>query len=191
MQAALGKPVYMSATMGTVADHETEILRGVHAMLSGDPSTARTLLQRSVDTSTNEGQRAYAYGALAIAAAADRDPKLALDAADKSLQANGGTYLDAQMAKTAQALAFSQQDDRRALVVADDLVKRANETTDVLAQATALLVRASVNVALRTDDAIEQAADADQALEALGAELPGWRSVFETAAQPASRLETA
>src|SRR5205085_9927453 len=112
------------ATMGTVADHETEVLRGVQALLAGDAATARTLLQQSVATSTNEGQRAYAYGALAIAAAADRDPKLALDAADKSLKAKGGTYLDAQLAKTGQALAFAQQDDRRALVVADELVKQ-------------------------------------------------------------------
>ncbi len=160
-------------------------------MLSGDAAKARALLQTSVDTSTNEGQRAYAYGALAIAAAADRDPKLALEAADKSLNAKGGTYLDAQLAKTAQALAFAQQDDRRALVVADDLVKRANETTDVLTQATALLVRASVACALRTDDAVDQAADADQALEDLGTDLPGWREVYAAAATPASRLETA
>jgi class 3 adenylate cyclase/tetratricopeptide (TPR) repeat protein len=188
MASALGKPIYMSATMGTVADHETEILRGVHALLSGDASSARSLLQQSVDTSTNEGQRAYAYGALAIAAAADRDPKSAFDAADKSLNAQGGTYLDAQLAKTGQALAFSQQDDRRALVVADDIVKRANETTDVLAQATALLVRASVACALRTDDAVDHAADADEALEVLGTDLPGWRTVFGTAATPTERL---
>lgn len=188
MAAALGEQLPMSLTMGTVADHETGILRGLHALLSGDANKARAMLQTSVDTSSNEGQRAYAYAALAVAAAADRDSKTALDAADKSLEAKGGTYLDAQLAKTAQALAFAQQDDRRALVVADDIVKRANETTDVLTQATALLVRASVACALRTDDAVDQAADADQALEEIGADLPGWRDVFAAAATPDSRL---
>ncbi|HUR77590.1 MAG TPA: adenylate/guanylate cyclase domain-containing protein [Acidimicrobiales bacterium] len=191
MTAALGQPVQMSLTMGTVADHETGILRGVHALLSGDASTARKMLQQSADASSNEGQRAYAYAALAVAAAADRDPKFALVAADKSLDAQGGTYLDAQLAKTAQALAFAQQDDRRALVVAEEVVRRANDTTDVLTQATSLLLRASVACALRTDDAVDQAADADQALEALGADLPGWRDVFAAAATPVSRLEPA
>jgi hypothetical protein len=174
--------------MGTVADHETEVLKGIYSLLSGDAATARTLLQQSVDAASNEGQRAYAYGALAIAAAAARDPKAALDAADKSLAANGGTYLDGQMAKTGQALAFAQLDDRRALVVADDIVKRASETTDRLTQATALLVRSSVACGLRTDDAVDQAADADQSLEELGADLPGWRDVFAAAATPDSRL---
>jgi class 3 adenylate cyclase/tetratricopeptide (TPR) repeat protein len=191
MATALAKPLRMSITMGTVADHETEILRGVHALLSGDASTAKALLESSVDTSTNEGQLAYAYAALAVAAAADRDPELALRAADKSLSANGGTYLDAQLAKTAQALAFAQQDDRRALVVADDVVARAATTTDALAQANALLLRASVACALRTDDATDQAADADQALEDLGSDLPAWRDVYAAAATPASRLEPA
>jgi class 3 adenylate cyclase/tetratricopeptide (TPR) repeat protein len=198
--AQLGEPGLMASalsapsgalTMGTVADHEIDVLRGLHALLSGDSTKARSMLEHSAATATNEGQRAYAYGALAIAAAADRDPKLALDAADKSLESKGGTYLDIQFAKTAQALAFAQQDDRRALVVADEIVTRANETTDVLTQATALLVRASVACALRTDDAVDQAADADQALEALGADLPAWREVYAAAATPESRLETA
>jgi tetratricopeptide (TPR) repeat protein len=188
MQTALGRALDRNFTMGTVADHETEVLRGVYSLLSGDAPTARSLLQESAESASNEGQRAYAYGALAIAAAAARDPKAALEAADKSLAENGGTYLDAQMAKTGQALAFAQLDDRRALVVADDIVKRANETTDLLTQATALLVRASVACGLRTDDAVDQAADADQALEELGAELPAWRDVFATAATPDSRL---
>jgi tetratricopeptide (TPR) repeat protein len=188
MESALGKPLQLSATMGTVADHETQILRGMHALLAGDADKARTMLQHSVDTSSNEGQRAYAYAALAVAAAAARDPKAALDAADKSLTAQGGTYLDVQLAKIGQALAFSQQDDRRALVVAEDLVKRANETTDRLTQGTALLAQASVACALRTDDAVDQAADADQALEELGTELPGWRRVFAAAATPDDRL---
>jgi class 3 adenylate cyclase/tetratricopeptide (TPR) repeat protein len=188
MQSALGRALDRNFTMGTVADHETEVLKGIYALLSGDAATARSMLQGSVDAAANEGQRAYAYGALAIAAAAARDPKAALAAADKSLEAQGGTYLDAQMAKTGQALAFAQLDDRRALVVADDIVKRASETTDALTQATALLVRASVACALRTDDAVDQAADADQSLEELGAELPAWREVFASAATPDSRL---
>jgi class 3 adenylate cyclase/tetratricopeptide (TPR) repeat protein len=185
---ALGRPVNTNSAMGTVADHETGVLRGLESLLSGDAVRAREALDQSAHAASNEGQRAYAFGALSIAAAAARDPKGALDAADKALAAQGGTYLDAQMAKTGQALAFAQMDDRRALVVADEIVKRANETTDVLAQATALLVRASVACALRTDDAVEQAADADQALDSLGADLPAWRDVFASAATPDSRL---
>ncbi len=188
LASALGHPAQTLTSMGTVADHEMTVLRGVHALLSGDATRARTLLETSANKATNEGQRAYAYGALAVAAAADRQPKLALEAADAALAAEGGTYLDVQLAKTAQALAFAQMDDRRALVVADDVVKRASETTDALAQATALLVRASVACALRTDDAVDQAADADQSLEALGTDLPAWREVFAAAATPDARL---
>jgi tetratricopeptide (TPR) repeat protein len=188
MASALARPNNFTSGMGTVANHETSVLRGLHALLEGDAPQARSVLEQSVAAASNEGQRAYAYGALAIAAAAARDPKAALDAADKSLAAQGGTYLDSQMAKTGQALAFAQMDDRRALVVADDIVTRANQTTDALAQATALLVQASVACALRTDDAVDQAADADQSLEALGADLPGWRDVFASAATPDSRL---
>ncbi|MEY2474182.1 MAG: hypothetical protein QOK28_3511 [Actinomycetota bacterium] len=188
MASALARPSQTQTSLGTVADHESGVLRGLHSLLSGDAVRARSLLEQSVAVASNEGQRAYAYGALAIAAAAARDPKAALEAANKALAAQGGTYLDAQMAKTGQALAFAQMDDRRALVVADDIVKRAGETTDALAQATALLVQASVACALRVDDAVDQAADADQALEALGAELPGWREVFSAAATPEARL---
>ncbi len=189
MAAALVSSLPASYTLGTVADHETGVLRGIQALLGGDAEKAQSLLEESAGTATNDGQRAYANGALAIAGAAARDPKAALHAADRSLAAQGGTYLDAQMAKTGQALAFAQQDDRRALVVADEVVKRANETTDVLTQATALLMRASVASALRTDDANDCAAQADEALVSLGAELPGWREVFAAAATPASRLE--
>jgi tetratricopeptide (TPR) repeat protein len=178
-------------TMGTVADHEIELLGGVAELLAGNYDKARAMLEHSVAIASNEGQVAYANGALAIAYAAVREPKLALDAADRSIAAKGGTYLDRQLAKTGQALAFAQQDDRRALVVADELVKRANESTDAVAQSTALLVRASVACALRTDDATEHAADADQSLEALGAELLGWRDLFASAATPASRLDPA
>ncbi|MEY2468391.1 MAG: hypothetical protein QOF21_1089, partial [Actinomycetota bacterium] len=188
--SALAQPLEAAVTLGTVADHEVQILSGIVSLLGGDPAEARAQLQVAVETAANEGQKAYAYGALAIAAAADRDPKAALAAADNALAAQGGTYLDRQLAKTGQALAFAQQDDRRAMAVADELVKRANESTDLLAQSTALLVRASVACGLRTDDATEAAADADQALEALGAELPGWREVFALAATPASRLES-
>ena len=188
-QSALSQPLAASITLGTVADHEVQVLSGITALLSGNTSDARATLQVAADTATNEGQKAYAFGALAVAAAADRDPKAALDAADKSIAAEGGTYLDRQLAKTGQALAFAQQDDRRALVVADEIVKRANDSTDLLAQSTALLVRASVACGLRTDDATEHTADADQSLEALGADLPGWREVFSLAATPTSRLE--
>lgn len=188
MRQALDQPVDLTLTMGTVADHETEVLRGIYALLSGEPDAAKQMLTASVGASSNEGQRAYAYGALAIAAAAARDPQLALKAADASLAAQGGTYLDAQMAKAGQALAFAQNDDRRALTVADDLVARAEATTDVMAQASALLLRASVADALRTDDAEAYVASADAALAELGAELPGWREVFTTAATPTSRL---
>ena len=188
---ALSSEFAMARMMGTVADHETRLLAGITELIAGNYSVARTMLEDSVETASNEGQIAYANGALAIAYAADGEPKLALDAADKSLAAHGGTYRDRQMAKTGQALAFAQQDDRRALTVADDIVKRANESSDALAQSTALLVRASVACALRVDDATEHAADADQALEALGSELPGWRDVFAAAATPASRLDPA
>ena len=188
MATALGQRNHPQTSLGTVADHETGVLRGIHALLSGDAVQARAQLEQAAAGASNEGQRAYAHGALAIAAAAARDPKAALAAADISLAAKGGTYLDGQMAKTGQALAFAQMDDRRALVVADEIVKRAGETTDSLAQATALLVQASVACALRTDDAVDQAADADQALEALGTELPGWREVFAAASTPDSRL---
>src|SRR5205085_3406625 len=140
------------------------LLSGMAELLAGNYAQARVLLEESVASASNEGQVAYANGALAIAYAAVREPKLALDAADRSMAAKGGTYLDRQLAKTAQALAFAQQDDRRALIVADELVKRAEQTTDAIAQATALLVRASVACGLRTDDATEHAADADQAL---------------------------
>ena len=177
-ESALNQPLEASFTLGTVADHEMLVLRGLTSLLAGEAATARAQLQTAADAAANEGQKAYAFGALAVAAAADRDPKAALAAADKAIAAEGGTYLDRQLAKAAQALAFSQQDDRRALVVADDLVLRANGTTDVLAQGTALLVRASVACALRTDDATDHAADADLALETIGAELPGWRDVF-------------
>ncbi len=188
--SALAQPLETAVTLGTVADHEMLVLSGIATLLDGNASDARAKLQHAADSAANEGQKAYAFGALAVAAAADRDPKAALDAADKSIGAQGGTYLDRQLAKTGQALAFSQQDDRRALTVADELVKRASETTDVLAHGTALLVRASVACALRTDDATDHAADADLALEALGTELPGWRDVFAEAATPNARLET-
>ncbi|MBA2609378.1 MAG: tetratricopeptide repeat protein [Actinobacteria bacterium] len=190
-RSALNSELATARMMGTVADHELELLGGITEMLAGNVSEARTMIERSASTASNEGQVAYSYGALAIAYAADREPKLALDAADRSMAAKGGTYLDRQLAKTGQALAFAQQDDRRALTVADELVKRADESTDSVAQATALLVRASVACALRIDDATEHAADADQALDELGADLPGWRAVFASAATPASRLDPA
>ncbi|MBA2609691.1 MAG: aminotransferase class III-fold pyridoxal phosphate-dependent enzyme [Actinobacteria bacterium] len=190
-RSALNSELATARMMGTVADHELELLGGITEMLAGNVSEARTMIEGSASTASNEGQVAYSYGALAIAYAADREPKLALDAADRSMAAKGGTYLDRQLAKTGQALAFAQQDDRRALTVADELVKRANESTDSVAQATALLVRASVACALRIDDATEHAADADQALDDLGADLPGWRDVYASAATPASRLDPA
>ncbi len=187
-RAILAVEVDHTMMLGTIADHETGVLHGLSELMSGNASQARSMLEASVADASNAGQLKYANAALSIAAAADRDPKAALTAADHALAVEGGTYLDAQMAKIGQALAFAQMDDRRALVVVDDVVNRANETSDLLAQSTALLVRASVSLGLRTDDAIDQAADADQALEALGSELPAWRDVFARAATPTSRL---
>lgn len=188
LREVLGKPVDHEVMLGTIADHETTVLQGLTELLSGDPSTARAMLESAVANASNAGQTKYANAALSIALAADRDPKGALAAADRAFGVEGGTYMDVQMAKTGQALAFAQLDDRRALVVADEIVGRANETSDLLAQSTALLLRASVACALRTDDATEQAADADQALDALGSDLTAWREVFGAAATPASRL---
>ncbi len=189
-RAALASETALARMMGTVADHELRLLTGVAELLAGNYAEARSMLEESVALASNEGQVAYANGALAIAYAADRQPKLALDAADRSIAAKGGTYLDRQLARTGQALAFAQQDDRRALTVADELVKRANESSDAVAQSTALLVRASVAQALRSDDATGYAEEADEALDQLGADLPGWRDVFSFAATPASRLDT-
>lgn len=189
LREVLGVPVDTTLMLGTIADHETTILHGLTELLNGNADVARSMLEQSVKDASNDGQRAYANAALSVAAAAARDPKAALAAADAALATEGGTYMDRQMAKTGQALAFAQLDDRRALVVVDDVVTRANETSDVLAQATALLVRASVSIGLRTDDATDQAVDADMALESLGADLTGWRDVFGRAATPTSRLD--
>jgi class 3 adenylate cyclase/tetratricopeptide (TPR) repeat protein len=189
LREVLGVPVDHTVMLGTIADHETGVLHALAELLSGNAAIARSMLEQSVSDASNAGQLKYANAALAIAAAASRDPKAALAAADHALAVDGGTYLDVQMAKAGQALAFAQLDDRRALVVADEIVDRANETSDALAQTTALLLRASVACGLRTDDATEQAADADQALDALGADLPGWRDVFAQAATPTARLD--
>mgnify|MGYP001575859747 CR=1 FL=1 len=187
-RAVLDIPIDRTVMLGTIADHETGILHGLTELLSGNNAIARTMLEHSAATASNAGQVAYANAALALAYTSDRDPASALKAADRALGADGGTYMDAQMARIGQALAFAQLDDRRALIVADEIVKRSNETSDALAQSTALLLRASVANALRTDDAIEHIADADQSLEALGADLPAWRDVFAHAATPTSRL---
>lgn len=189
LREILGVPVDTTLMLGTIADHETGILHGLTELLNGNAEMARSMLENSVKDASNAGQVAYANAALAVAAAAARDPKAALDAADRALATEGGTYLDRQLAKTGQALAFAQLDDRRALVVIDDVVARAHETSDALAQATALLARASVSCGLRTDDATEQVADAEQALDALGSDLTGWRDVFGQAATPVSRLD--
>lgn len=187
---ALNQELTAALTLGTVADHELEVLTGITAMLEGDASDAFERLTKSVNDAANEGQRAYANGALAIAAAANRDPKLALAAADKAIAAQGGTYMDRQLAKTGQALAFAQQDDRRALVVADELVARAAESTDVIALANARLVRSSVAASLRTDDAERYEIEAQANLESLGVDLVGWQDVYKRAATPDSRLDT-
>ncbi|MDP1794163.1 MAG: hypothetical protein Q8K63_08495, partial [Acidimicrobiales bacterium] len=187
-RAVLNIPIDRTVMLGTIADHETGILHGLTELLSGNGTIARTMLEQSAAAASNAGQVAYANAALALAYASDRDPSAALKAADHALGTDGGTYMDAQMAKMGQALAFAQLDDRRALVVADEIVTRANETSDALAQSTALLLRASVANGLRTDDAMKHMAEADASLEALGADLPGWRDVFAQAATPSSRL---
>lgn len=186
---ALDQELAAAITLGTVADHELSVLAGITALLDGNSADAHKMLSDAADNAANEGQRAYAYGALAIAAAADRNASAALKAADKAIAATGGTYLDRQLAKTGQALAFAQEDDRRALIVADELVARANESTDVIAQATALLVRSSVATALRSDDAERYETEAQDRLDDLGIELAGWRQVFTGAATADSRLK--
>ncbi len=188
LRSVLQVPVDHTVMLGTIADHETRVLHGLAELLSGNAQMAKSMLEQTVSDASNAGQLKYANAALALAAAAARDPKAALSAADHALAVEGGTYLDVQMAKIGQALAFAQMDDRRALVVIDEVVARANETSDALSQATVRLAQASIAAGLRTDDAMEQAADADQALDALGADLTGWRDVFGQAATPTERL---
>ena len=68
-------------------------------------------------------------------------------------------------------------------------MKRAYESTDLVAQATALLVQASVPTALRTDDAVTHELAADEAPDTLAVDLLGWRSAFAAAATPTARLD--
>ncbi|MCU1453453.1 MAG: hypothetical protein JWN46_1599 [Acidimicrobiales bacterium] len=168
------------AAAGGIAGHEGLIALGLHALQSGDPPRARTLIERALGADDDPAQPS-ALAAMALVGATDGAADVGA-LADRVAACGTATYLDLTLADIAAALVAGRdgrRDDATRRLDASD--RRTAATGDRLMAALITLARTTIGLCLGDPNAEEAVAAARSHLEAFGTSAVGWTRVFDLA----------